>query len=972
MKKLTLIITALCFAGIINAAIWENLPGDPSYWPYGDTNNFSGGDIPSPENNPSACFVYRPSAVQANGKVYVVGGRMSNNGMTPYINAHSHMSIFDPFETDPSNMWQSAKWDGSGPLGINMGSGTDMPVAGNGVSPMGSALGVYDVDFDGTDEIFIFAGENHPGNVVMMYDPDTDSWTNRTGASGMDVMSGAGGQVGSKYYWHGAIDTMAEYNFLNDSWQYYSVPNFPKQTTQGGGASDGSKIYMPWGAYDDLSRASSNNYPLGMYIYDPQNPTSITSGEVPPYGCNQSSVVYYRDRIYVFGGRISGGASSSTNLIQVYITASNKWYVSSDTMPLNVNGQAVWFANRKVFVANGYLFNNSPLPNQTSNVFWSTDIRKLDPPFQPGLDAYPSELDFGMTESTNTFNIGNTGSGALYFTNQVSDAWLSVSPDNGFVVDWAFATNTVIIDRESLVGQPTGYVYITSSAGAETVTVYAAETSAIAVVVPDIVQTFPFTTGLSFRVYNSGTETLYFTNSTSAGWISDITPETGQVAMGGAYETITFSTGAVSPLPATGTVVVAGNSVEAICTVIANPNTFYVSTTGNDNNNGLSPATAWRTITHSLDSSPNGTEQVTVTINIAAGIYENESSLSTTNLWYIKIHNRKYLNIIGAGPEQSFIAKGTNLWPLVFGENNRIPSKCPIDIRNCEKLRFSGFSIIANDPPAAADSNHWDYYCVAIGIENANGVRLDHLYIDGTYTGMLYRTDFDQWVSNWDNWMFHGITLHGLVGTKNAQFDHILIRGFQKSFWNNNFTVSGNDANTNSVLIDHCTFIHNVNAATNAGNGGAEGISAHFPGDYLPTYTVRESIIGDIPWSEWPFAQFAFGLNVDKEFNMAGDDSILPYSNQFWSIGVPAPDGSNYWNPIIDDIVFYNSLYNFTNEPPAFSEIGGLPYSTEIDTAYGVRDVGWNPVPETGLLNTGFLMMMLLLGNNYRLYGDKS
>ncbi|GEM_PF-1410500 len=444
---------------------WDtSTPPDPSPWPYGDTNDFS--DIPTPQTQPAFCYVYRPSAVQANERVYIVGGRMSS-APSGYVNAHSHLSIFNPFESNPSNMWSAAKWDGSGPCGINMGGGTTRPTRPNGVAPAGVALGTYDVDFDGTEELFLFSGENHPGNTVMMYDPDSDSWTNRTGTSGIvNVMTCAGGQVGGKYYLHGAPDSMFVYDFLAESWQTVPIANFPQKTVQCGSASDGQKIYMPWGAYDNIARTSSNSFGLAMYIYDTGNPSNVVAGVPPPFGCNQAAVVGYRDRVYLFGGRITGGADSSTNLIQVYFIGSNSWYISKDCMPANINAPAAWFANRRVVIANGYLFNNGAQPNQTTNVLWSADIRQLDPPFPTALDVFPSTLDFGMTDSTGIYYVGDAGGIGLDYTNIVTAPWLAVTPAAGATAGLAYRTNTVVINRTLITTPVTGAVQVVS--GGET------------------------------------------------------------------------------------------------------------------------------------------------------------------------------------------------------------------------------------------------------------------------------------------------------------------------------------------------------------------------------------------------------------------------------------------------------------------------------------------------------------------------
>jgi hypothetical protein len=89
-----------------------------------------------------------------------------------------------------------------------------------------------------------------------------------------------------------------------------------------------------------------------------------------------------------------------------------------------------------------------------------------------------------------------------------------------------------------------------------------------------------------------------------------------------------------------------------------------------------------------------------------------------------------------------------------------------------------------------------------------------------------------------------------------------------------------------------------------------------------------------------------------------GEYQMQAYSNQFWSIGVPAP-GENWWNANVigeDDL---GNVLNFTNEVPTFDTVGGLPYSTELETIYGTRDVGWNVVPEPAALALALLLLAL-------------
>jgi hypothetical protein len=90
----------------------------------------------------------------------------------------------------------------------------------------------------------------------------------------------------------------------------------------------------------------------------------------------------------------------------------------------------------------------------------------------------------------------------------------------------------------------------------------------------------------------------------------------------------------------------------------------------------------------------------------------------------------------------------------------------------------------------------------------------------------------------------------------------------------------------------------------------------------------------------------------------AGEYQMQAYSNQFWSIGVPVP-GENWWNANVIGEDDQGNVLNFTNEPPQFSTVGGLPYSTDLETPYGTRDVGWNVVPEPAALALAVLTLVL-------------
>jgi parallel beta-helix repeat protein len=87
---------------------------------------------------------------------------------------------------------------------------------------------------------------------------------------------------------------------------------------------------------------------------------------------------------------------------------------------------------------------------------------------------------------------------------------------------------------------------------------------------------------------------------------------------------------------------------------IANAATYYVSTSGNDGNNGLSLTTAWRTIQHAADTLKAGD-----TVNVQSGTY-NEKIVETTNgtannrIIYQGVNNP----VINSGGNTGFLIQG--------------------------------------------------------------------------------------------------------------------------------------------------------------------------------------------------------------------------------------------------------------------------------------------------------------------------
>jgi len=85
---------------------------------------------------------------------------------------------------------------------------------------------------------------------------------------------------------------------------------------------------------------------------------------------------------------------------------------------------------------------------------------------------------------------------------------------------------------------------------------------------------------------------------------------------------------------------------------VAMSTTYYVDDTGgNDGNNGLTPATAWKTITHAAATVPTGTSGTPNVIMVAAGTYDNTTNTETFPINF----TNNYVSLTGAGSGTTFI-----------------------------------------------------------------------------------------------------------------------------------------------------------------------------------------------------------------------------------------------------------------------------------------------------------------------------
>jgi len=950
-----------------NMIIWSSADpryGEEGYWPtYHSASVFANGKYYISAGvgpNANLASIYGMSG--ADGKSISMGYMWPSNtwpnGDGYSYNRQSGFSVYDP----AADTWQSASWQLADLNGYCIESGSDpapgtyvnrKPMRGQGTWIGANQAFAYDWDGDGVEEIFMHGGYPHWDGYCAVFDPNrgTDGeWTTTAAANNFSgglkaQMYGGAVRVGTRIYCIGGnywgpdgATHMQAYDPVSNVWQTYEYV-YNKALRGFGIASVGTKIYMFSGV-----ESPTTNYSPHVYMIDVANDDSITSG-VRVVGdvvipVQYPSMVSWKGVLYIVGGLTPGGP---TNVFQIFNPATEATILSAETLPVNAYAASCSISTSGMFYFGGAMRMVDPVSGWLVNSgrMWSGPMPEQD------MFIAPNVLSFWQATNNLVLRFDNATGLPIACTNTPTQGWVSVAPGVVTVPGGGTAYATVTVNRAMINGPTNAGVNITWSSGTFFVPVLADTPRPIATLTPTATITMQPRTK-SFALANVGTTPMYFTNTSADAFVTAITPGIGVLAPA-AQTSISFTITAAAPRPSIGTIQVAYNAYNGaseVFTISNYPAEFYVAVDGNNANNGLTWATAWRTIAFGLSNTPNGSaDEGAMTLHVGAGTYANECSIPGTNLWSLHVINRSYLRVLGAGAQQSIIVPGTNIWPLVRYESDRVPSRCPLELRNLAHVEVSGFTIVATNPPARALSNVWDSFCAIVGILNVNGLYMHHMNIDGTYTGNVYLADEGVWTNSWYNWVYYGIAYHGLTGPYGARFENILLRGTQRAFSHNNYGYTADTGNTGPVLITHCTFVEQCNP-----DGNALGVYIHNPGaGYAPPYLVEYNILGDMPNALRPEAAEAIGLSPDQIETITLQFQMQAYSNQFWSIGVPVP-GENWWNANVIAEDDEGNILNFTNEVPTFETVGGLPYSTQLETSYGTRDVGWNVVPEPAAL----------------------
>ena len=327
-------------------------------------------------------FTHRNTqAVFANGKVYYAGGITASNtdtydatGRVYPANRNSNNEIYDP----ATNTWDSSRWDGTGPKGIDNNS--------NGVCEIGEGTWAglnqgfaYDDDADGTKEIFIHGGYPIWSGGFLRYDPNDDTWADvypflfwaaggpTTQQNGYAVVVGTAVYVfGGQGNW-GPVGSesrgMAKFDFTTSTWTELNTT--PVDMNLGVAVAIGTNIYCTMGTLG-----------TAIWQYDTTTDTWTDTGATLGATGNFGSTVSYNGKMYIFG--------PSTADIQIYNPSTNTVTTLTGVLPaaMDRGGAAVDPATGMVYIGGGRQ------DGAYTNIqkWWKADLDDALPTFTPIAD----------------------------------------------------------------------------------------------------------------------------------------------------------------------------------------------------------------------------------------------------------------------------------------------------------------------------------------------------------------------------------------------------------------------------------------------------------------------------------------------------------------------------------------------------------------------------------------------------------
>ena len=384
-----------------------------------------------------------------------------------------------------------------------------------------------------------------------------------------------------------------------------------------------------------------------------------------------------------------------------------------------------------------------------------------------------------------------------------------------------------------------------------------------------------------------------------------------------------------------------------------------MSPEGSDENDGLTPETAWQTLAYAFENVPGGSaDEGPITLSVATAVYSGDSQHATD--WTLDLSKKSYLWVKGETTDKPIsvtdqivpeidrplLTPGDKKWHKNTGDD--VWDDTPfIKMENVDHVRFSNFILDGSKP----DTNIVTVGVGAslpnitelIGIHNADGVQIDNNYFYGMFNGECYDVTTNQ-VTNWEHFYYIGLTYHGVIGPDDITINNNLFQGFTRGIYHNGYPARDDRSNTNFAYITANTF-----TKQHSNGGVCVAISSNFSdGWYGAAQCCTSNIFAEIPDQDFEFEPSwtcAYSTGEAIILNGHDDYAVLSQYNQYYDIG--GPGGADYYTPYVtyelEDMYYQIDFTDYTNEVPNFV---GTWFKTDPETEYGERYVGWAFIPE--------------------------
>jgi len=230
------------------------------------------------------------------------------------------------------------------------------------------------------DKLYLFGGnpvapggkQGAPPGLVFEYDPAADRWTKKKNMPQPAHHNAVVGYNGKIYVFGGAvqrqpggptqfpIDNSWEYDPAADNWQ--ALAPMPIRRMAAAAVESGGKIYVlggagPWRGLENESLNPEQPHRIldANYMFDPAT-NSWQVRQTLPTARTHMFVGAVGGKVYVIGGRVASMAvvnGSTTDLVEEYDTAADRWGAVKLRMPTPRDGGAAGVYQGRIYVAGG-------------------------------------------------------------------------------------------------------------------------------------------------------------------------------------------------------------------------------------------------------------------------------------------------------------------------------------------------------------------------------------------------------------------------------------------------------------------------------------------------------------------------------------------------------------------------------------------------------------------------------------------